>query len=208
MWQRVFGLSGGGFEGDLEPVGLELGDAATSLRFGIDAGGEVVGAEILVGPAGGQHGARRSGSVCARLPRWPSSSRKAAEPAQLADLAAVELAQTRRCAPRPRRTRPGPAADAGCPCGADRDGAFAGRFVVAGAQPGQEARCSAEGNQAAGSAPISPMTAAEPCPAIPGTDWSARAGHKRAASSARPARPAWDHRAGPDGPGATGTSGA
>ena len=56
--------------------------------------------------------------------------------------------------------------------------AFAGRFVVAGAQPGQEARCSAEGNQAAGSAPISPMTGAEPCPAIPGTDWSAPLGTK------------------------------
>jgi hypothetical protein len=95
LWRRVFGLSVGGFEGDLESVGLELGDAATSLRFGIDAGGEVVAAEILVGPAGGQHGARRSRSACARLPRWPSSSRRAAEPAELADRGAPKHQLTR-----------------------------------------------------------------------------------------------------------------
>ncbi|SGL93107.1 Ser/Thr protein kinase L [Mycobacterium tuberculosis] len=49
------GVSGGRFEGDPQSLGFEFGDEATSFFVGIHAGGEVVGAEILVRPAGGQH---------------------------------------------------------------------------------------------------------------------------------------------------------
>ncbi|COV61991.1 Uncharacterised protein [Mycobacterium tuberculosis] len=42
------GVSGGRFEGDPQSLGFEFGDEATSFFVGIHAGGEVVGAEILV----------------------------------------------------------------------------------------------------------------------------------------------------------------
>ena len=51
----VFLGLGGEFEGDFESVGLEPGDEAAAFLVGVDSVGEVVGAQILVGPAGGEH---------------------------------------------------------------------------------------------------------------------------------------------------------
>ena len=57
MWVaglRGWAGSGGRGEGDGVAEGFELGDEAAGFVFGIEAGGEVVRAEFLVGFAGGQ----------------------------------------------------------------------------------------------------------------------------------------------------------
>ena len=43
------GGSGGGVEGDGVSEGFELGDETAGFAFGVQAGGEVVGAELVVG---------------------------------------------------------------------------------------------------------------------------------------------------------------
>jgi hypothetical protein len=47
--------SGGVFQGDPLAEGLEAGDEALRFAFGVQAAGEVVGAELVVGLSGGQH---------------------------------------------------------------------------------------------------------------------------------------------------------
>src|SRR5271166_7193159 len=46
--------SGGGVEDDGVSEGFELGDEPAGFAFGVQAGGEVVGAELVVGLSGGQ----------------------------------------------------------------------------------------------------------------------------------------------------------
>ncbi len=46
--------SGGWLEGDGVSDGLELGDEPTGFPFGVQAAGEIVGAEFVVGLSGGQ----------------------------------------------------------------------------------------------------------------------------------------------------------
>src|SRR5215467_10391442 len=48
------GLSGGELQGDGVAEGLEPGYQAAGFSFGVEAAGEVVGAELVVGFAGGQ----------------------------------------------------------------------------------------------------------------------------------------------------------
>lgn len=55
FWWCVFEWSGGGLEGDVVSLGLEFGDEASDFDLGVEAAGEVVGTEILVGATGGQH---------------------------------------------------------------------------------------------------------------------------------------------------------
>jgi hypothetical protein len=60
----IWGLRGG-FQGDLESLGLEFGDEAVSLLLGVDAGGEAVGAEIVISAAGGEHAPEDDDELCA-----------------------------------------------------------------------------------------------------------------------------------------------
>src|SRR6266496_4028696 len=46
--------SGGWLEGDLVAEGFELGDQAPGFPFGVEAGGEVVSTQFVVGLSGGQ----------------------------------------------------------------------------------------------------------------------------------------------------------
>jgi hypothetical protein len=46
--------SGGWLEGDGVSEGFELGDEPAGLAFGVQAAGEVAGAEFVVGLSGGQ----------------------------------------------------------------------------------------------------------------------------------------------------------
>jgi hypothetical protein len=48
------GWSVGGLEGDGVSEGVELGDEPAGLAFGVQAAGEVLGAEFVVGLSGGQ----------------------------------------------------------------------------------------------------------------------------------------------------------
>ena len=47
-------MSGGWVEGDGVPEGLELGDEPPGFAFGVLEAGEVAGAELVIGFAGGQ----------------------------------------------------------------------------------------------------------------------------------------------------------
>jgi hypothetical protein len=56
LCRRLPGRDGsdGGVQGDLVSEGFEFGDEAAGFAFGVQAAVEVVGAEFLVGGAGGQ----------------------------------------------------------------------------------------------------------------------------------------------------------
>src|SRR6266576_3408147 len=54
-WGLTGGRSGGWLEGDGVAEGFELGDQPAGFPFGVQAAGEVVGAEFVVGLPGGQY---------------------------------------------------------------------------------------------------------------------------------------------------------
>ena len=53
-WGLTGGRSGGRLEGDGVAEGFELGDQPAGFPFGVQAAGEVVGTEFVVGLPGGQ----------------------------------------------------------------------------------------------------------------------------------------------------------
>jgi hypothetical protein len=55
--------------------GFELGDEAAGFPFGVQAGGEVVGAEFVVGLSGGQDVPDDDDQGCGGPRRWLSSWR-------------------------------------------------------------------------------------------------------------------------------------
>ncbi len=172
------GVSGGRFEGDPQSLGFEFGDEATSFFVGIHAGGEVVGAEILVRPAGGQHVPNDDDQLVGDGDDRLLVGSGTAEATELADLAAVVLAQVAIGAHGGPRALDQDRLQVLVACAAGTVMAFAGRFVVARAQPHPRGQMLSRGNQAAGSAPISEMTVAEAPTPIPGSMQSARVGHK------------------------------
>lgn len=83
-------LSGGGFEGNGVAEGLKLRDEAAGFFFGVDAGGEVVGAELLTGAGGGEHVPDDDDQFVGDDDDRLIFGLRAAEAAELADVPAVE----------------------------------------------------------------------------------------------------------------------
>lgn len=116
-------------------MGFEFGDEATSFFVGIHAGGEVVGAEILVRPAGGQHVPNDDDQLVGDGDDRLLVGSGTAEATELADLATVVLAQVAIGAHGGPRALDQDRLQVLVACAAGTVMAFAGRFVVARAQP-------------------------------------------------------------------------
>ena len=88
-------LSGGGFDVHGVTEGLKLGDEAAGFLLGVDAVGEVVGAEFLIGATGVQHVPDDDDQFVGDDDDRFLFGLRAAEAAELADVPAVEVRGTR-----------------------------------------------------------------------------------------------------------------